>query len=131
MKQFITKFCACCGSLFDTCKKCYRGQVYCSVTCRIAGYRERHREAQRKYRKTKKGKKQHKDAEGRRRKKQQQGKKKKPHTIVKSCMCLLMIMKSLIKNIDSIKDRTCSECNKTFEGTVEYVDISYLDLNSV
>ena len=59
--------CRWCGLPFYICRCCWRGQAYCSDECRIAGYKKRHREAQRKYRQTQKGKKVHREAENRRR----------------------------------------------------------------
>ena len=60
--------CGWCGRLFCVCLSCWRGQIYCSDTCRMAGGRHAHREAQRRYRKTHKGKCAHRKAERRRRK---------------------------------------------------------------
>ena len=59
--------CRWCGLVFDVCRSCYRGHAYCSDECRVAGKRKSHRKAQRKYRRTTKGKKQHCEAENRRR----------------------------------------------------------------
>ena len=59
--------CRWCGLSFYICQRCWRGQAYCSDECRTAGYKKCHREAQRKYRQTQKGKKVHREAENRRR----------------------------------------------------------------
>ncbi len=59
--------CRWCGLIFFVCRSCFRGQAYCSDPCRLAGKRESHNRAQRLYRKTDKGKKQHSEAENRRR----------------------------------------------------------------
>ncbi len=59
--------CRWCHLLFCVCRRCFRGQAYCSDECRIAGRRKNHREAQRRYRQTLKGKKAHCEAENRRR----------------------------------------------------------------
>ena len=59
--------CRWCGLTFYVCRSCWRGQAYCSDECRIAGYKKHHREAQRKYRQSQKGKKVHREAENRRR----------------------------------------------------------------
>ena len=61
--------CRCCEVSFHVCRSCYRGQVYCGEACRMAGYLRNHREAQRQYRETDKGKYSHLEAERRRRKK--------------------------------------------------------------
>ena len=59
--------CRWCRLVFCICRSCFRGQAYCSNPCRIAGKRNSHREAQRRYRRTAKGKKAHREAETRRR----------------------------------------------------------------
>ncbi len=59
--------CRWCGLIFCVCRSCFRGQAYCSNPCRLAGKRKNHRKAQRKYRRTAKGKKNHCKAENRRR----------------------------------------------------------------
>lgn len=60
--------CSWCGCTFCVCLSCWRGQSYCSDECSIAGRRHVHREAQRRYRQTHKGKCAHREAERRRRK---------------------------------------------------------------
>ena len=59
--------CRCCGMVFSVCRCCWRGQAYCCDKCRVAGKRQNHRKAQRRYRQTAKGKKAHREAENRRR----------------------------------------------------------------
>jgi len=59
--------CRLCGKTFFVCRCCWRGQAYCSEQCRVAGQRKMHREAQRRYRRTDKGKRAHCLAENRRR----------------------------------------------------------------
>ena len=59
--------CGWCHLIFCVCRRCFRGQSYCSDECRIAGRRKSHREAQRRYRQTPKGRKKHSEAENRRR----------------------------------------------------------------
>ncbi len=59
--------CRWCHLLFCICRRCFRGQAYCSDECRIAGKRRSHRESQRRYRQSPKGKKAHREAENRRR----------------------------------------------------------------
>lgn len=59
--------CRWCKFRFSICRSCFRGQAYCCDTCRRAARLKRHRQAQRKYRKTEKGKKNHREAENRRR----------------------------------------------------------------
>lgn len=66
-KNLIQICCRQCGLYFSVCRKCYRGQAYCSDSCRNIGYRRLHRDAQKRYRKKKKGRQSHRDAERRRR----------------------------------------------------------------
>ena len=60
--------CQWCDICFFICQRCFRGQAYCGDKCRIAGKRHKHREAQRRYRRSRKGKDAHRRAEQRRRK---------------------------------------------------------------
>lgn len=69
--------CGFCQIVFKICRRCFRGQAYCCSECRILGKREKHREAQRRYRKTAKGKKAHREAENRRRKRADRASAKK------------------------------------------------------
>lgn len=46
---------------------CWRGQSYCSAECRRAAKRKAHQEAQKRYRRTEKGKEAHREAENLRR----------------------------------------------------------------
>ena len=59
--------CRWCDLTFCICRSCWRGQAYCCDICRLAGKLKNRREAQRKYRKTDKGKKAHCESENRRR----------------------------------------------------------------
>lgn len=56
-----------CHQLFYLCQSCYRGQRYCSNPCQITAQRQAHRQSQRKYRNTAKGREVHRTAELRRR----------------------------------------------------------------
>lgn len=103
--------CKCCGQIFEICRSCYKGQVYCSKECQKAGYLERHREAQKKYQRSKNGKKKRNEAAKRRRK----GKSKYKgvlRKLIQSCICLMMIVKKPIKD----KKEKCIVCGK--EGKV-------------
>lgn len=60
--------CKWCGMVFHVCRSCWRGQAYCGDECRISGKRHAHRESQRRYRRSTKGKMAHCEAERRRRK---------------------------------------------------------------
>ena len=110
LKRF---FCKCCGIIFHLGRCCYRGQVYCSKTCRKAGYRQVHAKAQRKYSQTDKGKKQHKEAESRRRKRSKEHGSVK-NMIKKSCICLAMTIRSIFKADVPGKDNECKcdSCQK-------------------
>jgi hypothetical protein len=59
--------CHWCEMNFCVCQRCWRGQAYCSEQCRRLGRGRVHREAQKRYRRTPKGKKAHCQAENRRR----------------------------------------------------------------
>ncbi len=59
--------CRWCHFSFFLCRACWRGHAYCSDACRTAGKLKNRREAQRRYRQTEKGKKNHREAENRRR----------------------------------------------------------------
>jgi hypothetical protein len=59
--------CRWCKVRFCVCQRCWRGQAYCSEECRRLGRQRVHREAQRRYRQTPKGKKAHRQGENRRR----------------------------------------------------------------
>ena len=59
--------CRWCEVSFCVCQRCWRGQAYCSEECGRLGRGRTHREAQRRYRQTPKGKKAHRQAENRRR----------------------------------------------------------------
>ncbi len=59
--------CAHCRHLFYQCRGCYRGHKYCSDQCRKTAQRQSHRQAQRQYRQTEKGRAAHRKAERRRR----------------------------------------------------------------
>ena len=59
--------CKWCGLRFCVCRRCWRGQAYCCDSCRKAARDHAHREAQRRYRSTSKGRESHRHAERRRR----------------------------------------------------------------
>lgn len=63
----ISITCRWCKFPFFLCRACWRGHVYCCDDCRKSGNLKTRREAQRRYRQTEKGKKQHREAENRRR----------------------------------------------------------------
>ncbi len=59
--------CKHCRFVFSICRSCWRGQAYCCGLCRKTARRLSHRKAQKNYRQTEKGKKQHRLAEQKRR----------------------------------------------------------------
>lgn len=59
--------CKHCGSIFYVCRSCWRGQVYCGDICRRIAQQKAHREAERRYRQTEKGREAHRQGEKRRR----------------------------------------------------------------
>jgi hypothetical protein len=59
--------CRYCKISFLMCRECYRGHVYCSTTCRDEAQAISHRISQKKYRRTEKGKKSHRENEKKRR----------------------------------------------------------------
>ena len=70
--------CRRCGTRFCICRRCWRGQRYCGMTCRDTAKQQQHREAQQRYRRTEKGRRAHCDGEKRRR----MGVRKKSEQIV-------------------------------------------------
>jgi hypothetical protein len=56
-----------CQKIFYICRRCDRGQVYCSPQCRGAARKEQHRKAAAKYQATRKGRRRHADRERARR----------------------------------------------------------------
>ena len=58
--------CRWCGQCFYICQSCWRGQAYCSDSCRSLGYLRCKEKRQKKYRNTSKGKKTRRKAERKR-----------------------------------------------------------------
>jgi len=93
--------CKWCHVLFCICRCCFRGQAYCCDECRLAARRHHHRESERRYRQTPKGKKAHCQAENRRRHRSSQKNQKKMDDqsstgISGYCMCLLTWVRLLV-----------------------------------
>jgi hypothetical protein len=59
--------CRWCSTHFCVCQSCWRGRCYCSERCREAAGHKAHRESQRRYRRTEKGRQNHREGEKRRR----------------------------------------------------------------
>jgi hypothetical protein len=86
--------CKWCHILFCICRRCFRGQAYCSDECRIAARHHHHREAERRYRQSPKGKKSHREAENRRRhrsRKKNQKKMDDPSSTPMSGYCMSLL----------------------------------------
>jgi len=64
LKKIVCKHC---GSIFYVCRSCWRGQVYCGDICRRITQLKAHRESERLYRQTEKGREAHRQGEKRRR----------------------------------------------------------------
>lgn len=52
-------FCRHCDRLFFVCQSCWRGQAYCSDTCRNIAYRKAKQRRQKRYRQTDNGREKH------------------------------------------------------------------------
>jgi len=109
MNPLLKIFCKCCGILFHICRCCYRGHVYCGLECREAGYRQTRKAAQANYRKTEKGKKQHRNAENKRRHREKDQNRFSKAT-AKTCECLKKIIRSIFGKDENLKDRI-QKCN--------------------
>lgn len=106
--------CRCCEFYFCICRRCFRGQAYCSDECRRAGQLIIKRKAQRKYRQTEKGKKNHREDENRRRhglsKKNKKNMDDTTSTVLPVwCIALLLWMQSQIFGIKPTP--RCRFCN--------------------
>jgi hypothetical protein len=111
--------CRWCGLRFCVCRGCWRGQAYCSGECRILARRHNHREAQRRYRQTPRGKKAHREAENRRRhgigKKNEKNMDDPSSTFPPSCcMTLLPYARLTVLCARQWRDRTgrCQFCGR-------------------
>ena len=114
--------CRCCGIVFSVCRCCWRGQAYCCDECRVAGTQKNHREAQKRYRRTAKGKKAHREAENRRRyglsKKDQKNMDDVSSTVLPTwCMSILLYLKIIIRDASAWFDKAgcchfCGSCGK-------------------
>ena len=109
--------CGWCHLLFCVCRRCFRGQVYCSDECRIAGRRKSCRESQRRYRQTPKGKKAHCESENRRRhglSKKNEKNMDDPSTTAHPlwCITLLIFIQLLMLRLKAWFDKTgrCHFC---------------------
>ena len=122
MRLLIEVECRWCHLIFFICRRCWRGQAYCSDECRHCGKRRLHREAQRRYRQTSKGKKTHCEAENRRRyglsKKNQKNMDDASTTALPSrCITLLFFARLVVLHARAWFDRTgrchfCGCCGK-------------------
>ena len=105
--------CRWCDFPFFICRACWRGHAYCCDSCRTAGNLKNRSKAQRKYRQTEKGKKNHRESENRRRyrltKKKQKNMDDIPSTVLPVwCTALIIWTQHHIFNLQ-IKPR-CRFC---------------------
>ncbi|KPA10805.1 hypothetical protein MHK_006186 [Candidatus Magnetomorum sp. HK-1] len=113
--EILQIMCRCCGKIFYMCRACYRGHVYCSTKCRIAGYLQKHREAQKRYRGKEKGRLKHRELEKERRNKFKGKGNKITEKIVN---CMSSVIQSMFESIFKVKkigeDKTekCQNCGK-------------------
>ncbi len=101
--------CSWCGTIFCVCQSCWRGQAYCCDECRRTAQRKAHREAQKRYRKTEKGKKAHREAENLRR----MGLNKKNKQIVDDTASKLQCSSIKMKMSAKLSDEGQVECGRT------------------
>lgn len=109
-RPLLEIICGCCGRIFCICRRCYRGQQYCGIECRIAALLQSRRDAQKRYRQTDNGKEKHRNSERKRRMKE-----KKPYNwskiILKTCACLAMLIRSLfLYGRENERTEHCSIC---------------------
>lgn len=108
-RTLLSIYCECCSRIFFICRSCYRNHVYCSKECREAGYRQKHRLRQRKYRDTGNGQGNHRKSEKLRR-----GRSKIPRILsgVKTlCACIWMKIRSLFVEGDGTEQTGhCVQC---------------------
>lgn len=58
-EPLLERRCRWCSKLFHVCRRCNRGHAYCSAACRVSGYRERRRAANRRHRHSPEGREDH------------------------------------------------------------------------
>lgn len=61
MDEFRQRLCGFCRALFSICRYCDRGQAYCSVVCRVQGYRRARRGARQRHQRSEEGRLDHCD----------------------------------------------------------------------
>jgi len=101
--------CECCGFVFALCRACYRGQRYCCEKCRKAGYLERRREAQRRYRQTEQGKAAHRAYEKFNRAKEKL-KTIATNTVTRCCRMVMSVVKRVNGDIFA-QNGICELCS--------------------
>lgn len=123
--------CRWCELTFCICRSCWRGQAYCCNICRLLGKLKIHREAQRRYRKTDKGKKAHCESENRRRhglskknQKEQKNMDDATTTVLPAwCIRLLLCIQNRIFHVQ--KASHCHFCGCPGEVVVQFLRRGY------
>lgn len=104
--------CRWCSNEFFLCRRCWRGQSYCSMSCRMQAKAAAHRRAQRIYRQTARGKQVHREAEKRRR----MGLSKKSKQSVADAGTHLAVGRGTMRSADvraaKGTDRQCALCGR-------------------
>lgn len=115
--------CRWCGSVFFVCQSCWRGQAYCCDQCRLCGHLHKHRESQRRYRRSSKGKKAHREAENRRRhgwsEKSEKNMDDATSTVL-ICWCIGGLMNTLNHIFHSHKEPRCHFCRSLGQVVDEF-----------
>ena len=119
----LARCCRWCGFVFFVCQSCWRGQAYCCDQCRLCGNLHKHREAQRRYRQSPKGKKVHREAENRRRhgwgKKSEKNMDDATSTVL-TCWCIGVLMNTLNRIFHSNKEPRCHFCRSLGQVVDEF-----------
>ncbi|MBF0399113.1 MAG: hypothetical protein HQK78_20230 [Desulfobacterales bacterium] len=105
--------CPICDFEFNICRCCFRGQSYCSDVCREIGKREKHRQAQKRFRATEKGKKSHRKAENKRRERLKKKNEKNMDDATSTPLsewCTLTIIRYLMLLIERSRQNRCHFC---------------------
>ena len=70
VESFRQTRCAWCGCIFNICRRCDRGQIYCLPLCRRLGRQKSQKEARRRHQQSVEGRKDHADSQRRYRKRE-------------------------------------------------------------
>lgn len=119
--EAFTITCRQCNQIFDTCKSCYRGQVYCSLNCRHLGYDARRRIARKKHAQSPEGKLDHSDRNKKYRLKKNSEKIVMDNTFTKIKTAIKTDPQSRTLCSIDLLERRCVHCKAVLpEGSVFY-----------